>query len=267
MKKWFVGCSGFYYKHWRSGFYPKDVPVRRWFEYYCTYFNTVELNVTFYRFPKLESLQSWYNRSPDDFKFTVKAWKGITHYKKFTNSKTATRDFYKVISDGLKEKLGTVLFQLPPSFRFSDENLARILDTLDPAFDNVIEFRHESWWNEDVVKKLKACHIAFCGISHPSLPDEVMKTSEVVYYRFHGVPQLYRSSYTIPQMKAIADTIKKFRSVHNVYIYFNNDIEVSAIQNALDFEHLATGSNKLIRYPRAVTNSPDPRRPPVPDSQ
>src|ERR1044072_2743501 len=83
MKKWWIGCSGFYYREWREAFYPQGLPQRKWFEFYCESFNTVELNVTFYRFPKLEDLQGWYHRSPDDFRFTVKAPRLITHYKRF----------------------------------------------------------------------------------------------------------------------------------------------------------------------------------------
>jgi uncharacterized protein YecE (DUF72 family) len=241
MKKWWIGCSGFYYKGWKGAFYPEKLPQRNWFEYYCQYFNTVELNVTFYRFPRLADLQGWFKRSPDDFRFTVKAPRLITHYKKFNNTTRETRDFYNTVSNGLEEKLGSILFQLHPRIEYSEENLSRMLDTLDTAFTNAIEFRHPSWWRDDVYKTLKAHNITFCGISYPDLPDPVVKTASAVYYRFHGVPQLYLSSYTNRQLQHVTNELKRFRSVTDVYCYFNNDIEVAAVRNAKSLQRLAEG--------------------------
>jgi uncharacterized protein YecE (DUF72 family) len=97
MVKHWVGCSGFHYKHWIDIFYPKGLPQRKWFEYYNQYFNTLELNVTFYRFPQLSFLESWYNRSPDDFCFSVKAPKAITHFKQFNDTQRMVDDFYGTV--------------------------------------------------------------------------------------------------------------------------------------------------------------------------
>lgn len=239
-KKWWIGCSGFYYKEWREAFYPKGLPQRKWFEFYCESFNTVELNVTFYRFPKLEDLKSWYKRSPDDFRFTVKAPRLITHYKRFRNALRETRDFYNTVSKGLQEKLGTVLFQLHPGIVYNETMLEQILGTLDTSFANVIEFRHESWWQDKVLKALRQQNVTFCGISYPSLPDEAYRTSSVVYYRLHGVPDLYRSSYSTAELKHIHQVIKKFRGVEEVYAYFNNDIEVAAVYNAKTLQEIVS---------------------------
>jgi uncharacterized protein YecE (DUF72 family) len=253
MKNWWIGCSGFSYKHWRGGFYPEGLPANRWFEYYCQYFNTVEINVTFYRYPKLHTLQDWYERAPDDFRFTVKVPRLVTHYKKFLNAKRQLDDFYNVADRGLKDKLGTVLFQLHPNFAYSDENLERILDALDPAFSNVIEFRHATWWHKDVYRTLKENNLTFCGISYPDLPDDVVKTSPVVYYRFHGVPELYRSPYSKSEMQAISARIKAQKGVEDVYVYFNNDIEVSAIHNAKDFQRMAMSVRQRAGYSDLVS--------------
>ena len=232
MKKWWIGCSGFYYKHWKDKFYPKGLPQRKWFEFYCESFNTVELNVTFYRYPKLEALQGWYERSPDDFRFTVKAPRLITHYKKFNNALREARDFYDLAGNGLGKKLGCVLFQLPPNLTYSESNLQNIISTLDSAFTNAIEFRHESWWNDGVYKVLKEKKITFCSISYPDLPDQIIRSVPVMYYRFHGVPDLYLSPYSLEKMRQVTDDIKALRGVSDVYIYFNNDIHVEAIRNA-----------------------------------
>jgi uncharacterized protein YecE (DUF72 family) len=239
IKNWWIGCSGFYYKEWREKFYPQGLPQRKWFEFYCESFNTVELNVTFYRFPKLEDLQGWYKRSPGDFRFTVKAPRLITHYKRFKNALRETQDFYNTISKGLQDKVGTVLFQLHPGIVYSEETLELILNTLDTSFVNVLEFRHASWWQQKVLNVLKQHGITFCSISYPSLPEEVYKTSPAVYYRFHGVPELYRSSYSDTALKDVHDSIKRLRGVTDVYIYFNNTTEVVAVYNAKTLQELA----------------------------
>src|SRR6476660_2706168 len=111
--QYYIGCSGFYNKDWKEVFYPKGLPQRKWFEFYCSRFNTLELNTTFYRFPKIEFLQNWYKTSPPDFKFSVKAPRLITHFKQFNETDGLLNDFYAAIQEGLKEKAGPVLFQLP----------------------------------------------------------------------------------------------------------------------------------------------------------
>lgn len=109
---------------------------------------------------------------------------------------------------------------------------------MDPGFNNVIEFRHESWWQPAVARQLKAEGIAFCGISYPDLPEQVMKTAPTVYYRFHGIPQLYLSPYNIRTLRTVTEQISCYRGVRDVYIYFNNDIDVAAIDNARQVRRL-----------------------------
>src|SRR5215210_5140175 len=100
MTAW-IGCSGFHYKHWMEVFYPKKLPQRKWFDFYSEHFNTLELNVTFYRFPRLENLESWYKRSTDAFRFSVKAPKAITHFKQFKDTERMCSDFYATTREGL----------------------------------------------------------------------------------------------------------------------------------------------------------------------
>lgn len=238
MKNWWIGCSGFHYDPWRGRFYPKDLSKKHWFEFYCEHFNTVELNVTFYRFPKPAALRSWYQRSPQAFRFTVKAPRLITHYKRFNNAKDELNYFYDTVADGLDDKLGTILFQMHPGMRYSEENLEKIVTSLNAGFHNVVEFRDESWWNNKVLTALKKENISFCGISYPKLPDDVQKTSPTVYYRFHGVPRLYQSSYTRKKLQQVSDDIKRLRGVNDVYAYFNNDIDVAAVRNAKTLQQL-----------------------------
>lgn len=225
-----IGCSGFHYKEWKQVFYPEGLPQSKWFQFYCEHFNTLELNVTFYKFPTEKSLSKWYNTSPEGFKFSVKAPRVITHFKKFTACESMLQDFYTSIHDGLKEKLGCVLFQLPSQLVYSEELLTRIITQLHPDFKNVIEFRHESWWNEIVFQKLKKENITFCCISYPKLPDNVVHTGNKLYYRFHGVPVLYKSFYPNDFLEEVNNKIKSQR-LSEVWIYFNNTWGIAAIEN------------------------------------
>lgn len=232
MIQWHIGCSGFHYKDWKGIFYPKDVPQRLWFEYYCTHFNTLELNVTFYRFPQISMLESWYKRSPSGFSFSVKAPKLITHFKKMNDCGALLQDFYNTVGEGLKEKAACILFQFPPSYIYTEERLENIINSLNSKFANVVEFRHASWWNEKVYEKLEQSKISFSGMSHPLLPDKVIANTSVLYYRMHGIPDLYRSSYSSISLKKIVKEIKALVNVKEAFIYFNNDYGGVGIKNA-----------------------------------
>ena len=238
MATYHIGCSGYYYRHWRGIFYPEKLPMRRWFEFYSQHFQTLELNVTFYRFPQLSFLQNWYAQSPAGFQFAVKAPQLITHYKQFHNVQQLLGDFYQTTAQGLQEKLGPVLFQLPPRLTYDAERLTRILDCLDPSFVNVLEFRHPSWWREEVYTALRQRQVTFCGQSHPLLPDTVLATSPTLYYRFHGVPDLYASPYPTEILRQKATEITQVAEVAQAYVYFNNDIGGSAIGNAQEMQRL-----------------------------
>jgi uncharacterized protein YecE (DUF72 family) len=233
MIDWHIGCSGFHYKHWKGTFYPQDLAQSKWFDYYCQFFNTLELNVTFYRFPKLSSLENWRVKSPAGFRFAVKAPKAITHYKKFNGVTDLMSSFCNTTRDGLQEKLGCILFQLPPNFHYSEEHLQRIVDNLDTSFLNVVEFRHESWWIDDVFSELKKKNITFSGMSHPSLPKDIINNTSLFYYRMHGEGQLYASNYDNSQLQNLVDEIKSKKHVKEAYVYFNNDIHTYAVHNAL----------------------------------
>jgi uncharacterized protein YecE (DUF72 family) len=237
--EWFVGCSGFVYRGWRPAFYPEKLPQRLWFEYYCERFNTIELNTTFYNFPKEHLLINWYKRSPDKFVFTVKATKIITHYKKFVDVKSLMEDFYSVTSKGLKKKLGPVLFQLPPNVHYSEEKLEQIIKSFNRNFMNVIEFRHSSWWNDDVYKRLAEEKIVFCSISHPQLPRDLIFNSGFFYCRMHGTPRLYTSIYKTNTLQKLYDDVKSNKSIKQSFVYFNNDVLVGAVKNAKQLSEIA----------------------------
>lgn len=238
MVNWYIGCSGFSYKHWRGKFYPEDMPQRKWFAFYLAHFNTLELNVTFYHLPTLQTMKNWHDTCPPEFRFSVKAPRGITHYKQFHNAAGSITNFYDLINNGLQEKLGPVLFQMPPRFSYSEERLERVINNLNPTFKNVLEVRHESWWREDVYNELAKHNITFCSMSHPSLPDDIVQNTPVVYYRFHGVPDLYRSPYSTEFLQKTVDTIKHHRKTKEAWFYFNNDVDVAAIDNAKEVQRI-----------------------------
>ena len=195
--KFHVGTSGWSYLHWRARFYPINLNNYKWLEYYAKHFNTTEVNMTFYRWPKENMLKNWYKRTPSHFSFTLKAPKIITHIKKLTGIKKIVRDFY-TLADLLKEKLACILFQLPPSLKFNKDKLQHFLNTLDKNYNNVIEFRHPSWWQEDTYNLLMNHKIIFCVVSASQLPQDIIITSNVCYFRFHGLESVSYTHLTLP---------------------------------------------------------------------
>ncbi|MEJ7681931.1 MAG: DUF72 domain-containing protein [Segetibacter sp.] len=125
------------------------------------------------------------------------------------------------LQEGLKDKLGCVLFQMPPRMAYKEEKLQQIIDSLDPAFTNVVEFRNETWWTAEVYNKLAQHNITFCGMSHPALPEDIVQNTKTVYFRFHGVPHLYKSKYDIAVLRKISDEIESNPGTKEAFIYFN----------------------------------------------
>jgi uncharacterized protein YecE (DUF72 family) len=238
MPEWKIGCSGYQYAEWKRIFYPDEIAQRKWFEFYCEHFNSIELNTTFYRFPKIDHLKSWYNRSPANFTFAVKAPRLITHYKRLNEAQDALRNFYDIVREGLREKLGFVLFQFPSSFVFEEHRLERIVNLMNHDTKNVVEFRHKSWWNENVFSIFSENKITFSGMSHPELPDQVIKTTDTVYYRFHGVPHLYSSKYDTETLERVVNGIQSQRQLNDAFIFFNNTAEGAAVVNGKEFMEL-----------------------------
>lgn len=240
---WHIGCSGFHYKEWKEVFYPKGLAQKNWFNYYAQQFTTLELNVTFYRFPTLPLLKNWYDKAPEGFSFSAKVPRTITHFKKFDDTAPMLNDFYEVLQEGLSEKLSCVLFQLPPQFAYSEKGVEKIISQVNPSFNNVIEFRNESWWREDVKMLLQQNNISFCGVSFPKISfDDAVINTPLCYYRFHGVPKLFHSSYDEAFIEKIYNQIKSNPNVKQAFIYFNNTASLAALHNARYFQQLVANN-------------------------
>lgn len=232
----FIGCSGFTERSWKGFFYPEDLPSREYLSFYSKHLNAVEINSTFYRKPTSKTLEKWFTETEEDFQFFIKIPKTVTHVKKLVETEIDTVEFCKHISTGLKGKLAGFLFQLPPSFQFSEENLEKILQTVNLDYLNVVEFRHNSWWITDVFEALKTKNIVFSGVSIPrEIPDEfIINNDEFAYYRLHGVPEMFKSEYSEIELLNLAEKIKNFNETS--YIFFNNTYGTAGIKNALNLK-------------------------------
>ncbi len=226
-----IGCSGWFYWHWRGAFYPSDLATNRWFEHYASRFRTVELNAPFYAWPTVATVESWKRQAGRRrFVYTVKVCELITHIKRFAGTGTLVRDF-GLIADLLGPRMGCFLFQLPPSFHYTPARLKRILGQLDHRRRNVVEFRHRSWWNEAVYAAFRETGTIFCSCSGPRLPDALIRTADDIYIRFHGVKTWYRHDYTRQELEVWARRIRD-SGAKSVWAYFNNDRDGHAIRNA-----------------------------------
>lgn len=233
----YIGCSGFHYKDWKGDFYPEKLPKSKWLEYYAERFNTVEINNTFYGTPSEKTFKNWHDSTPDEFRFTVKGNRYITHLKKMKDVKNQVAEFYQTISP-LQQKVECVLWQLPGNQHKDTEKLSAFCQWLEPSFVNVIEFRHNSWFCDEVYDILRSNTVSFCMISAPGeLKEDVEATTDSAYIRFHGKEEWYKYLYTENEIKQWTEKIKNL-DISTLYVYFNNDYGGNSITNAMKFKEL-----------------------------
>lgn len=244
--KVYIGTSGFNYKHWGDGvFYPSGLPQSKWLDFYAQYFDTVELNTTFYRLPQKSVFESWYNQAPNNFIFAVKGNRFITQQKKLKDPEGPVQNFFESAS-GLGDRLSVVLWQLPPNFSANTERLREFCETLreNPVAKTVrhtFEFRHESWFTEETYKILREYRYALCIADSPVWPLAEEVTADFVYLRFHGGHELYGSNYSDAELKNWVKKTKKWLTEDkDVYVYFNNDAYGYAPKNAKTLKHLTS---------------------------
>lgn len=230
-KEHIIGTSGWNYDHWKGVFYPEDIAKKNWFDYYVNFFPSVEINYSFYRWPKEKTLSKWVENAPSGFKYTLKAPRIITHRKRLHDTETKVREFYD-LTKKLKRHTGCHLFQLPPSFGKTERNLNRLkefLDSLDSRKDNAVEFRDNSWWDDEIYELFEDYKVTYCTVSGLGMPDDVVVTSDTAYFRFHGSD--YSTKYTDLQLSEWAHKMKN-QKCKRIYAYFNNDFAGYAPANA-----------------------------------
>lgn len=237
-KEIFIGASGWSYNHWQKKFYPIDLSEKKWLEFYSQTFETVEINSSFYHLPKPQTFANWRDRTPKDFIFAVKAGRFITHVKKLKDCREPCQRFMDSASK-LKEKLGPILFQLPPSLKADGARLKNFLKILPKKYQYVLEPRNESWLNPKIYEILKKHKIILCFVSSPDFPWREIITGNFIYIRLHGAKSLYSSEYSTAQLKTLAKKIKKWQKQNlPVYVYFNNDDRANAVFNAKELMNL-----------------------------
>jgi uncharacterized protein YecE (DUF72 family) len=232
-----IGCSGWNYTHWRDVVYPRGLPARRWLAHYATRFDTVEINTTFYRLPSVATVGGWVDHTPPGFVFAVKASRFLTHMKRLTDLHEGVGRFYERIEPLVgTPKLGPVLWQLPPNFHRNDERLEAALEVL-PSGRHAFEFRHPSWFAEEVYALLRAHGAALVIADRPEVRrfQAHELTADFTYVRFHHGGGDGRYSHR--RLGAWARRIEDWRRDRDVYAYFNNDWAGYAVENGLWLEH------------------------------
>ena len=263
--KIYIGTSGWQYYHWKGKFYPENLASKDFLKFYAKHFNTVEINTSFYHFTKKETFEKWKKEIADlrrtnadlrrinadlcrtdselrrkklniDFLFSVKLHRLFTHFRRLKLNKEdkklllETIQTYKV----LNENLGPILIQLPPGLKYNLKLLKSFINAIKKIkkIKFTIEFRHKTWLNKKVYALLKKYKIAFVISDSPRWPTDYIKTANFVYVRFHGKPKLFASKYSEKELEEYINKIKKLKP-KELYIYFNNDFEGYAIENAL----------------------------------
>ena len=239
-----IGCSGWNYAHWRDGvFYPPRCPARLWLEYYARHFDTVEVNATFYRLPTVKAVQGWVDQTPDDFVFTIKGSRYLTHIKRLTDLEGGLARFYERIEPLLRSpKLGPVLWQLPPTFHRDDARLAEALAQLPPG-RHAFEFRHPSWFTPEVMSLLRAHGVALVIGDRPEVHAFQTRepTTDWAFVRFHWGARGRRGNYSEAELREWARRIRSW-PVEECFLYFNNDWEGFAPRNASRLRELLQGT-------------------------
>ena len=234
-----IGTSGWSYDHWQGVLYPDPTPVRERLYYYVERFGTVELNSSFYHWPREYTFASWRQRLPEGFQLTVKAPRGLTHSKRLY-APEVWADRIARCWHTLREKRAILLVQLSPNFSYDYARLDYFLGTLPEWIRVAVEFRHPSWHQGPIFELLENHQAAYCVMSGAGLPCILRATAPFVYVRLHGPDQgwLYGGSYSDNDLRWWADRLREWEQAgKEVYVYFNNDGGGHAVHNALTLKY------------------------------
>lgn len=218
----YAGTSGYSYKEWKGSFYPQKLPADEMLRHYATQLPAVEINNTFYRLPKASVVETWAAQVPEDFRFVLKASRRITHFKRLRNTDEETEYMLRTFS-GLGERLGVVLFQLPPNLKKDVERLEDFLDDLPQGIRAAFEFRHNSWFDDEVYDRLRKSNLALCVADNEgAAPGELVSTADFGYLR------LRRPNYENPQLAGWVERIQD-EKWKDAYVFFKHETEGPAL--------------------------------------
>lgn len=237
----YIGTSGWNYRHWANGrFYPSKLPTRRWLEFYATRYNTVEVNSSFYRIPTAASMRAWADTTPPGFRFALKIWRGITHYRKLLDCRDLLEQYFAVIGTLEAWLRAPLLLQLPPHFQKDLPRLDEFIDELravaGTGWSLAVEFRDPSWLAPDTYRLLDRRRVSLALVDG-RCPSTEPNETPTIYVRRHGANRDGR--YTTKQIEADAARIRGWRDAgRTVYVYYNNDLHGHAVDNAAQLADL-----------------------------
>ena len=246
-----IGTSGYHYRHWIGPFYPPKTSTAKMLEYYVRHFDTLELNNSFYRLPTVNAFECWRDSTPSNFIFAVKASRFITHNKKLKDPENALENLLPR-AENLDQKLGPVLFQLPPKWKVNVERLENLLEILPREHRYAFEFRETSWMKPEVNRVLKRFNAAFCIYELAGYHSSLDVTADFAYVRLHGPEQgKYQGSYSDERLGEWAKWIEaQSGPLKAIYVYFDNDQHGYAARNALTLKQMAFG--KSVKLPEVA---------------
>jgi uncharacterized protein YecE (DUF72 family) len=239
-----IGCSGWVYKHWRDILYPAGLPQTRWFARYADEFDTVEINNSFYRLPSAETFEKWRDQAPPGFCYTVKANRFLTQAKKLKDCEEPLERMMGAVRH-LGDRLGPMLYQLPPSLKINLDRLRGFLEIVPKDVVNVFEFREKSWYVPDTYELLDRYGASFCVHDMQGSTSERVAVGPVAYVRFHGGVGKYWGRYSDERLIGWADWLTdQARQGRDCWCYFNNDIHGHAIHDARTLKSMVGQVNR-----------------------
>lgn len=231
-----IGTCGWSYKDWKNKFYPPGLCAKNWFKFYSQYFDTVEINNTFYQLPSKSVFKNWHAQAKKGFIYAVKVSRYITHMKKLKDCQKPLKAFFKH-AEVLGNNLGPFLYQLPPGWNINFERLNNFLKILPKAYCHIFEFRNNTWFRNDVFGLLDKYGASFCIHDMRGLNCPKIITGKAIYLRFHGTVGKYDGGYADAQLGSWARWLKQQRKA-KTYIYFNNDVHAHAVYDAQNLKEI-----------------------------
>jgi uncharacterized protein YecE (DUF72 family) len=233
-----IGTSGWSYKHWVGEFYPETAKGTEQLDFYVNFFDSVELNSSFYHMPKKTAFRSWAENTPDEFVFSVKASRYITHLKKLEDTENSV-NFFIHRAQELGRKLGPILFQLPPHWEINRDRFSRFIKQLPGGYRYAFEFRNPTWYHPSVYELLQRYNCAFCQYHLSGHLSPLKVTADFVYVRLHGPGGKYQGSYDTNTLRKWSERCNRWQAEgKDVFVYFDNDQLAYAVYNALQLKEM-----------------------------